>query len=76
MSYALHGEVGTGGWNSTSDTCTLSGDPITSPTFLMNKGYTLEIAQNVTLVLDNLGFGFANYGTIINNGILVLQGTS
>lgn len=67
------GVVGTGGWNSTTNTCTLSGNPITSPTFLMDRGMTIEIAKNVTLVLTNPAYGFSNYGTVVNNGTIILQ---
>ncbi len=67
------GTVGTGGWNATSNTCTLTGNPIESPTFLMDSGSTLVIGKNVTLILANSGSGFANYGTIENNGTLIIQ---
>ena len=74
-SFLFDGVVGTGGWNSTTNTCTLSGDPILSPTFLVNRGITLLIDQNVTLVLANPGHGFANYGTIVNNGTMIFENT-
>ncbi len=72
-SLLFDGAVGTGGWNSGTNTCTLSGDPILSPTFLMNQSATLTIGHDATLVLSNPGHGFANYGTIINNGILIFE---
>ncbi len=39
----------------------------------MNQSATLTIGHDATLVLSNLGHGFANYGTIINNGILIFE---
>ena len=36
-------------------------------------GTGLYIMPGVTLALDNPGFGFANYGTILNNGTIDLQ---
>ena len=57
---------GTARWN--ADVCTLTGSETTSPSLLVSPNTILDIFPGITLVLDNPGFGFENYGTIINNG--------
>lgn len=71
----FRGIEGTGGWNSSSGTCALSGSPLASPTFLVTSQFTLIVGEGTTLVLSDSGSGFANYGTIVNNGTLIIQNT-
>ena len=68
-----NGVVGTSGWDPAMNRCTLSGNPLSSPTFLTDAGFTLVISPNVTLFLTGPEIEFANYGTIINNGTLTVQ---
>lgn len=67
----MWGQNGTASWH--DNVCTLTGSQTTSPTFLIESYSSLEIFPGVTLVLDTPGFGFANYGTIINNGSLDIE---
>ncbi len=54
---------GSASWQ--SNTCTVNGSERVSD-FLMPRGFGLQIYPGVTLVL--VGGGFANYGSIVNNG--------
>ncbi len=64
---------GTAKWE--ANTCMLTGSETTSPSFLVSPNTILDIFPGITLVLDNPGFGFENYGTIINNGTIDLKNT-
>lgn len=61
------GQAGSENWS--ANVCTLDGSK-TSATDIVRPGLTLQIFPDVTLILDEEGLGFANYGTIINNGTI------
>lgn len=54
------------------NTCTLTGSLKYSPIFLTNSSVQLTISSGVVLRIVS-GYGFANYGQIINNGILSVE---
>jgi hypothetical protein len=60
-------------WNQSENECTVSGSPYVEPGFIVSADEQLIIVPNVTLVLSNVGGGYANYGEIDNNGTIEIE---
>jgi hypothetical protein len=65
----------TASWSASDDTCVMTGASQVSLTFLVFARVILMISPGVSLILENSGSEFVNYGTIINNGTIDILNT-
>ena len=65
----------TASWNGNNNACILTGSQQISLTYLVFEHVVLTIYPGISLILENSGSEFLNYGTIINNGTMEILNT-